>query len=262
MNLRCCYARTLARPTFLEFSPFASFDFVGDFILTGNPNLQRTLIDNMDLRWEWYPSPGELISVSGFYKNFQNPIERVIVPEAPNLEMTYRNVDQAVVYGLELELRFDFGFVSDFMQKFLFSSNISLLASEVDINEREYDKIISVDPDRMPTRQLMGQSPYAVYGELAYQDDKLGLQASVSYNVFGPRLAVVGGTDPDVFEQPRHLLNFALRKSIGKHWSVRFRARNLLNPAFKWTQTYRGEEYIYEYYKTGRSFSLGLSYNL
>ena len=78
-NMRLAYGRTLARPTFRELAPFSSFAFVGDFILTGNEELKRTLIDNYDLRWEWFPNPGEIHALSGFYKLFQNPIERAIL---------------------------------------------------------------------------------------------------------------------------------------------------------------------------------------
>ena len=74
-------------------------------VLIGNPDLQRTLIDNLDLRWELYPSTSELVSVSAFYKNFTNPIELVINPMAANIEGNYRNVPNASLVGVEFEFR-------------------------------------------------------------------------------------------------------------------------------------------------------------
>ena len=69
MNARAAFGKTLARPLFREKAPgYVSFDFVGGFLFIGNGELQRTLIDNYDLRWEWFTRPGEIIAVSGFYK--------------------------------------------------------------------------------------------------------------------------------------------------------------------------------------------------
>jgi len=262
MNVRAGYARTLARPTFREFSPFVSFDFVGDFLLIGNPNLERTLIDNFDLRWEWYPSPSEVVTVSAFFKNFDNPIEKVINPEAANLELTYENVGSAEALGLEFEFRKTLGFISPSLANFQIGGNASLIRSRVDIEGSELELIQSVDPDREDRRPLYGQSPFAVNAELAYVDDvNAGIRASLSYNIFGERIAVVGGINPNVFEQPRGLLNFSVRKALG-NFAVRFRANNLLNPEYKQIQEYLGQEYIYQNYTVGRSYSLSLSYQI
>ncbi|MCB0293904.1 MAG: TonB-dependent receptor, partial [Calditrichaeota bacterium] len=91
MNLRAAYGKTLARPLFREKAPgYASFDFVGGFTFIGNGDLKRTLIDNYDLRWEWFSRPGEILALSGFHKRFQNPIERVLLHD--NGEIQYQNV--------------------------------------------------------------------------------------------------------------------------------------------------------------------------
>ncbi|MEM7513783.1 MAG: TonB-dependent receptor, partial [Bacteroidota bacterium] len=264
MNLRAGYSRTLARPTFREFSPFVSFDFVQDFLLVGNPNLERTLIDNFDVRWEWYPTPGEVISFSGFYKDFDGPIEKVIEPRAGGSvqELTFRNVPRARALGLEFELRKNLGFLGPFFEPFQLGMNASLIQSEVDIDPAELELLRSVVPDRSAERPLYGQSPYAVNGELAYINDSLGVKASLSYNVFGERIAVVGGINPDIYEQPRGLLNFSISKSLGNRWSARIRANNLLNPEYKFTQDYEGVEYIYQLYTVGRSYSLSFTYNI
>jgi TonB-dependent receptor len=268
MNLRASYTRTLARPTFREFSSFVSFAFVGDFLLRGNPGLRRTLIDNIDLRYEFYPSPSELISFSAFYKNFTDPIERIIVAQAANLELTYVNVDQALTYGVEFEVRKNFSFISEALKNFQIGGNISLINSSVDLDPQLLQQIRSVDSTRESTRPLYGQSPYAVNAELAYLDPVGGWKGSLSYSVFGPRLVAVGGINPDIYEQPRALLNFSLSKDIRlskggrERLSVRFRANNLLNPFFRQTQTYLGEDYIYENYQLGRSYSLSLSFKI
>lgn len=262
MNLRMGYSRTLARPTFREFSPFTSFDFVGDFLLSGNSDLERTFIDNFDVRWAWYPTPQEVLSASVFYKNFTDPIEKVIEIRAANLELSYQNVPSAEAYGIELEFRKTLEFLSPALANFQLGGNASFIRSRVDINEEELQLIRSVDPDREEQRPLYGQSPYAFNAELAYvNDEPLGLRVSLSYSVFGERIAVVGGANPDIYEQPRGLLNLSVRKAFGP-FAVQVRASNLLNPEYKQIQTYKDVEYIYQNYKVGQSFSVSLSYNI
>jgi len=107
MNIRSSYGKTLARPNFREKAPYANYNFAVDFTFLGNPDLKRTLIDNYDLRWEWFLRPGEIIAVSGFYKHFKNPIERVInvLYASEGGEVFYDNIDKAEVMGIEIEVR-------------------------------------------------------------------------------------------------------------------------------------------------------------
>ncbi|MEM9981501.1 MAG: TonB-dependent receptor, partial [Bacteroidota bacterium] len=207
MNLRAAYGRTLARPTFRELAPFASFDFIGDFIFIGNPDLERTLIDNFDLRWEVFPSFDELISASVFYKTLQNPIERVTNPTAANPEINMRNVDEAIVYGFEVEVRKNLGFIAKPLFPFSIGANFSLIRSQIDINPLELQSIRATVPTADEQRVMFGQSPYIVNAYLSFRNEK-GTQASINFNVQGERLALVtdGGT-PDIFEQPRPMLD-------------------------------------------------------
>jgi hypothetical protein len=282
MNVRFAGYRTLARPSFREFSPLRTFGWVGDFEERGTPGLQRTLIDNFDVRWEWFPGLDELISVSFFYKHFTNPIEKSVVAASSNPYFQYRNVPEANVYGIELEFRKNFGFLGEGWEKIQLGGNASFIESRVDIDATEYQVILSTDPERPSTRPLFSQSPYAANGELAYIDQVKGMNASLSYNVFGPRLILVGvqGT-PDVYEQPRQLVNFSISKRIGKYISIRLRANNLLNPDYKFEQSHivrlrdaqgnpirnegggfqtETQDYTFRSYSLGRSFSVGVSF--
>lgn len=271
MNLRLGYSRTLARPTFREFAPFASFDFIGDFILNGNPGLDRTLIDNYDVRFEWFPDFNEIISISAFYKDFTNPIEKVILPTGgSDIQLQFRNVPKAEALGLEFEFKKNLGFLGEFFQNFQVGGNVSLIRSRVDRDSAEFIRVESGFTDPEERRQLFGQSPYAINAELAYIDRVKGWEGSLSINVFGERISAVGGNFPDVKEQPRPLLNFSLAKQFGR-FKVRLRANNLLNPKFEQTQLYEqtlldgtkiSDEYIYQSYRVGSSFSVGVSYSL
>ncbi|MFW5967681.1 MAG: TonB-dependent receptor domain-containing protein, partial [Persicimonas sp.] len=112
MQLRAGLARTLNRPDFREMSPACFTDVIGGREVCGNPELQRAVIDHLDARWEWYPSRGESLSVGLFYKDFDGPIETIAVPGATP-QLTYQNANSARNYGLEVEGRKDFEFVSE-----------------------------------------------------------------------------------------------------------------------------------------------------
>ena len=262
MNLRAAYGRTLARPTFRELAPFESFDFIGDFIFIGNPDLERTLIDNFDLRWEVFPSFDELISASVFYKSFQNPIERVTNPIAGNPEINKRNVDEATVYGFEVEVRKNLGFIAKPLLPFSIGANFSLISSQIDINPLELQSIRATVPTADEQRVMFGQSPYIVNAYLSFRNEK-GTQASINFNVQGERLSLVtdGGT-PDIYEQPRPMLDLMASQNLNERWNLRFRARNILNAEYKYTYEFKGQEFIFQNSQLGTSYSLGVTYSI
>ncbi|HSW56106.1 MAG TPA: TonB-dependent receptor, partial [Ignavibacteriaceae bacterium] len=164
MNLRIAGTQTLARPTFREIAPFSSKEFVNDIELSGNPNLQRTLIENYDVRWEWFLRPGEILAVSAFYKNLKNPIEIAFVEGSTrsNPIVNYTNVDQAVLMGLEFEARLGLSYLIEQLNNFSVGLNLALVSSTVDIAPSELAQRKAIDPNSSDTRQLQGQSPYVL----------------------------------------------------------------------------------------------------
>lgn len=265
MNLRIAYGKTIARPTFRELSQYTSFDFLGDARETGNVNLRRTAIQNFDVRWEMYPNPGEYVSVSVFFKNFIDPIERVTSPfnndPKDGLSFYYQNVPQAELYGIELEVRKELGFIASALRNFRVGVNVSIMKSEVDINPAELALIRVNNPEAKATRQLFGQSPYIVNALLGYDNAEVGWNINLSYNIIGPRLFLVstGGT-PNIFEQPRNQLDMSVKKSFTKRTSVKVSAQNLLNTAYAYNQEWAGKQYTYQSYQLGTTFSLGFNY--
>ncbi len=261
MNLRAAYGKTLARPTFRELAPFASFDFVGDFIFVGNPDLKRTLVDNYDLRWEWFSRPGEIYAVSGFYKRFENPIERAIVSN--NNQGQFQNVEEAIVYGAEFEARKRLDVISAALADFQVGGNFSLIHSEVDVPAIELATIRDLDPNASGKRELQGQSPYILNLDFGYDNLKTGTAVSVFYNIFGERLSEVslGGT-PNIYEQPRGLLDLTLSQRVWHSLTLKAGAKNLLDSEVRKVHHYKGEDYVSRSHKLGRTFSLSLTYNV
>jgi len=265
MNIRTSYGKTLARPNFREKAPYANYNFTADFIFIGNPDLKRTLIDNYDLRWEWFLRPGEIIAVSGFYKHFKNPIERVInvLFASEGGEVFYDNIDKADIMGIEIEVRKRFDEVLDELSNFSIGANVSLIDSKVNIPADELTVIRQNDPNAESTRHLQGQSPYLLNIDFGYDNQISGTYVSLFYNVFGDRLAEVsiGGT-PDVFERSRPVLDFTASQNVFTNFNIKLSIKNILNSPYKLTHEFKGSEFIRTEYKSGTSFSFGIGYNL
>ncbi|MCE5270256.1 TonB-dependent receptor [bacterium] len=261
VNFRAAYGRTLARPNFREMAPYASFDFVGDVFFIGNQNLERTLIDNYDLRWEWFYGSGEVLAVSGFYKDFSNPIERVI--KTINGEVQYQNVDRARVYGLELEGRLRLMRLNELLGRYSVGANLTFTHSAVNIAPDELEVIRSLNPYASGKRQLQGQPPYVLNLDLSYDNPERGSLASLTYNVIGERMSEVslGGT-PNVFEQPASMLDFTLTQKVWHGYSLKFGAHNLLDSRIRKVQHFKSKDYVEQEYRLGRVFSLGVNYSL
>jgi TonB-dependent receptor len=263
MNLKAAATQSLARPTFRELAPFTNYDFEDGFTYVGNPNLERALIDNIDLRWEMFPKSGEILSVSGFYKKFDSPIEKVINPEAANVEITWKNVERAMLYGFELEARKNLGFIWSKFQHLNLGANFTYVKSETTIDEGELEQIKAQDPGASDTRPMFGQAPYVVNAFLNYDNPVLGLEANVTYNVNGPRLVlVIQGATPDIYEQSFNSLNFNITKTMGKHFKIRFAARNILNDRKEQTYTFKDQQYDFQSFTLGQTFSLSIKYTL
>lgn len=261
MNARLAYSRTLARPTFRELAPYASFDFIGDYIFIGNPGLQRTLIDNYDLRWEYFTRPGEVLAVSGFYKDFENPIERAIVSN--NNQAQFQNVDRARVVGLEFEWRTRLDLFLSMLNNFQMGGNLTLIDSKVRIPEKELIPLRSLDPNAPDERPLQGQSPYVLNMDIGYTNRTLGTSINAFYNVFGERLSTVslGGT-PNVYEEPRTVVDASVSQKLWRGWSFKASVKNLLDSPVRKAHTYKDMDYVVEEHKLGRAYAFGLSYSL
>jgi TonB-dependent receptor len=269
MNLRLAYGKTLARPTLREMAPYVNFEFVNDYSFAGNVNLKRSLIDNYDLRWEWFSRPGEIYAVSTFYKNFKDPIERSIVPgvSVDNPEITYRNVDSGQVYGIEFEARKRLDVITPLLRNFQLGTNLSLVESQVDIPKDKLARLRAVDPNKEvfkeDTRPLQGQSPYVFNLDLTFDSIATGTVATVQYNLFGDRLSeVTSDATPDVYERQRGLLDLVVSQKIVSHLSFNFSASNILDSKVEFSHEYKGVNYARRAYFTGRSFKFGLTYDI
>jgi TonB-dependent receptor len=259
--VRLAYARTINRPEFREVSPLGYYDFTEKNSVKGNPNLVDASIQNVDLRFEHYPTPNETFSVAAFYKRFSNPIEMVSV--GTGSEYSFENALGATNYGLELEMKKSLESLIG-LKNFTLSLNASYIYSMVDFANTQTER----------SRPLQGQSPMVINTALFYQNDKLGLSTSLMYNVMGKRILVAAQLNqgevvvPDIYEMPRHVVDFSLNKKIGKKLELKFGIKDLLAQNYVTQQTY---EYVKDgvaksatltnkVYNLGRTVSLGGSW--
>lgn len=268
-KLRVGFSQTIARPTFKELSFAQILDPVTNSIFNGglhryegwNGDLKPAYITNFDLRWEHSTAPGELISVGGFYKSFQNPIELVRIASQPGVpEYQPRNVGMGSVVGIELEYRKNLKALHPGLKALQIQTNIALLHSSIALSAEESK---SSDKGGEGNRPMAGQSPYIFNLGLSYQNPRLDLSGGLFYNVSGPTLLTAGnGLYPDLYQSPFHSLNLSLRKRVGNHILLEATAKNLLNQREKEVVRYAGEEFTALDYSKGRMFSLSVKLSL
>lgn len=261
-NLRLAASKTLARPNMRELAPFYQFDTKNGFFNIGNPELQRTIIQNYDFRYELYPQSGELFAVSLFAKNFENPILRAFNPRATIPELTYINIDNAQVYGFEMEFRKQLTFINPSLKNFSFSTNLAIIHSGYNIPANEVANSKSIDARYDLTRRpFQGQAPFITNFILSYLNAENGLESTLAFNLSGRKLyGIALFATPDIYEEPIPLLNFKLSKRIGENYLISFTARNLLNAENRKTQIFNNISYLAEGFRIGSTFGLNFTY--
>lgn len=263
-KIRTSYARTTARPSFKEASLAEIFDPINNTFFIGNINIQPTYINNFDLRYEKYGENGDFYAISGFYKSFKDPIELSFIRSATG-QFTPLNLGDAIVYGTEIEIRKNLGFIPG-LEKFRINTNLSLINSEQEFSDDE--KANREDNLRSgevldDTRPLQGQSPYLVNFGIDYTNDN-GWNAGLFYNVQGKTLQIVGSGDiPDVYTLPFNNLLFNASKTFGKNKNatISLKFENLLNSNIESVyESYKAEDQIYSKWNPGQKISI--SYNV
>ncbi|ASU33066.1 TonB-dependent receptor [Mucilaginibacter xinganensis] len=263
-NFRASYYRTVARPEFRELAPFAYYDYELLATLQGNPNLKRTIIDNADLRYEFYPSAGQVFSVSAFYKKFTDAIEPVIDDVNSSTTISYFNSKSAYVYGFEMEARKTLDFISgqQFFKNTTAYANLSINKSKITNPD---DGITRLEK----SRQLVGQSPYVFNAGLLHTEFNNALSINVLLNRLGKRIFYAGGQRfSSIYESPRTVLDMQVGyKVLKSKGEVKLSGSDILNQKYNFTYQLNGKPYIpsgtgntFRSYNTGSNYSLSFNY--
>lgn len=254
LNIRASASQTLARPSLREFAPFQFYDFQQQATIAGNPKLIRALIQNFDLRLEYFSAGGEVLSISGFFKRFENAIEETLFPQQSEIVRSFANANGiADNIGVELEVRKNLGTLADWLVPFTVSLNASLVDSRIVVEQAGVKD----------TRSMWGQSPYSINGSIYYTNMETGTNVSVAYNTYGRRIIQVNLVgvfqgNPHVYELPRDVIDLSVQQAIGESLELKLSIRDLLNQPLTWEQ----DGALIQSNIRGMSLSLGFGYRL
>lgn len=268
-QLRLAYGKSVNRPEFREVSPSVFYDFDLASDVQGNTDLRPCYIQNVDFRYEFYPSRGETVSIAAFYKYFDAPIEwTYTVTGGTDLVYSYMNAKSANTYGLELDIKKSLDFIG--IHGFSWSFNGALIKSKVKFESGSKEE----------DRPMQGQSPYLVNTGVFYKNEKRQLDFAVLYNRIGKRIIGVGrsvGTTsgnetlrvPDSYEMPRDVIDLSFSKRFGTHWEAKLNIRDLLAQKVYYKQfddvtyndgTSKEVQEVTRCYKPGRNVGINVTY--
>jgi len=234
--IRIAYGKSVNRQEFREISSSVYYDFNLFSDVKGNPDLKHATINNIDIRYELYPSNNEYVTLALFYKHFRNPIEWTYLDAGGSYTYTFENALAANNMGAEADIRKNLSFIG--LPSFTLGLNAAYIYSKV-----KFDKESSLERDRA----MQGQSPYIINTSLFYDNEKLGLSAGILYNRIGKRIVGIGRADtgsgtsvnndiPDTYELPRDIIDISVSKKIGKKVEIKLGAKDILNQSIIFQQ--------------------------
>jgi TonB-dependent receptor len=265
-NFLVATSRTISRPLFVEVAPFRLNTAAATAEIQGNTALVNSSNYNLDLKYEIYPSSGELFAVSLFGKYIQNPIELAQVNSADDL-FSYINTDEATVAGIEIEANRNLGTLlsseSKLLKNMSLGFNASYIYTQIKIDPNKIaEKGVAINPTNLQ-RPLFGASPYLINLDFTYKKEwskEANTMFTMAYNVFGKRLFVAGTQGAgDIYEMPVNTLDIAINSKLNKKIGLDITLGNILNPDIIFNQEYETNNLIFSNVKRG--FNLGLNLN-
>jgi outer membrane receptor protein involved in Fe transport len=237
LNIRAAYSKTLARPDFVERSPYMYYDFTELAEVFGQKGLQVSRIKNYDLRLEFYPSGDEILSASIFYKDFSNPVERFYHIQTTSNMVEYSNLYKATAKGFEIDIRKSMGFISPgsiWLKRLFVSANYTHLDGSIEdrvfekspITQKDTSYVVSAD------RPIQGLSPYIINWGINYQEKLWGF--NIGFNRIGRRI-VNGGTINELiqWENSRSVLDLQFNlRLMQQKLEIKTNLGDLLNQPF------------------------------
>ena len=258
MNVRAAWSQTVSRPEFRELSPAVFPEPRGLRSQVGNPFLEQTNVDSYDLRWEWFFAPAELVSLSGFYKHIDKPIEQAVLISGSAPQDTFSQNKNGRLEGFEFEGRKNLGFLHPKLGNFNFLTNVTYVHSEVTATVTPAN---SVSAAITRTRPLQGQADYVVNAALEYTHPDWGT-VRLLYNTVGPHITAVQDANglPDIVAGRRDELDLVCLTQIhpwGVPLNLKLSVENLLNDNYPTTVG----GVVQEDYRTGVTASFGIAYS-
>jgi TonB-dependent receptor len=263
-NLRFTFSKTVSVPEFKEVAPFV-YEAVSQRV-GGNPDLLNdpsfSEVFNLDLKYEWFFTRDEILSVSTFGKQINNPVNLVIANDATGTQRYFRTGDKATVLGIELEARKNLFKNDDDETQLSAGFNFTYMHTEQDLKDAA--GLFSATFNR-DTDELQGASPILVNANITYSPtnfENYKPMASLVFSYFSDRIDALGaGQLGNIVEKGVPTLDFVWKNKIGEDLEINLNARNLLDPKITRLRenTSIGDVILSEY-KIGSTISLGLNY--
>lgn len=272
MQVRLHASKTIARPQFRELIFQLYFDPESDRLFRGNPLLQDSKLFNAEARWEWYYASEQRVSVAGFYKKIDNPIEAFTGFSDNAPQTSFANAPRATLYGAEFEVQkyFDLNSLGGFFsnRRLVTVANYTYTKSKIQVKSGDTVAIFgtTVQPASNVFRDgvpLTGQSDHIANLQIGIEHpDKLS-QQTLLLSYASKRVTSRGPVgQPDIVEAPGLRIDFVARQGVtlfGTEVDLKFEARNLTGQRreeFQQNETNRIEINSYD---VGTSVSLSAS---
>ncbi len=225
-NIRASYFKGINLPGFLEIVPY--IDKSEEYDEGGNPELNRCVAHNFDLRYEFFPKPLDQFMVGMFYKKIIDPIEYSFTEYAATQTIIYipKNFGSADNLGFEVD------YIRHF-RNFAINSNYTWTESDI-----ATDKILAIRNNEgnllktlvKQNRPLFGQSKHIANISLIYKNIRLGLDMQIAASYFSERIAIVSQyLDNDVWDKASAKVDISMEKKLGEKLGIFFKVNNLLN---------------------------------
>ena len=264
-NLRFTFSKTVSVPEFKEVAPFV-YEGVGQRI-GGNPDLLSNPsfsdVYNLDVKYEWFITRGELVSISGFAKQINNPVNLVIANDATGTQRYFRTGEKADVIGIELEGRKNIWVNENDETQLSAGFNFSYMHTQQDL--KNVSGLFSTSFNRN-TDELQGASPIIANANINYSPTHFKNYkpiASLVFSYFSDRIDALGaGQLGNIIEKGVPVLDFVWKNKIGNDVEINFSAKNILDPSIKRVRenTSFGDVILSEYQR-GVNIGLQFKYN-
>lgn len=263
LTLRASYSQTVAHQTFKELTPIVQQEFLGGPIFIGNPELQMSDLKNYDLRMDYEPIKGGLLSASWFRKKIEDPIEYV----QNVIGFTYTtavNYPRGELSGYEFEARQSLGEIWKGLKGLSVGANATFLSTEVRLSDAEIEGFELPNIQAPMTTREMTNAPDHIYNFFfTYDFEPTSTSLGLFYTIQGDTLLAGAGQSagnfiPSIYARDYDTLNLSLTQKMGKWFKLQLQAKNLTDPLIR--TVYRSEYIGDDVTKT--SFSRGVEYSI
>ena len=280
IQLRGAFSQTITRPQFRELAFVQFINSETDENFLGNPFLVNSRVDNFDARLEWYFGREQFVTLGGFYKDLENPIEEVGASSLDSPINTFINAPAAQIFGFEFEyqqavplhdwLKWDWLADRDFVVKTNYSYTNSEVSADGDVLTASFNagsieqNVIAGESFIIDGRRLQGQSDHVVNVQFGYDNEEAGSSFRVLFNYASDRIRTTESlvaNQPAIIEQPPLSLDLTYSKDFnfkGGLYTLGLSAKNLTGANYSATQSGTENTIVVDRFDRGQSLSVSL----